>query len=81
MIHHGPARDNAFVVINTWSLSAKTIGSTVKIGYLGWFALMAGIVALSADHGAGAVPLGARRCPPRGLHADGLDLRAEHLPP
>ncbi len=42
----GPRCDNAFVVINTWSLSAKTIGSTVKIGYLGWFALMAGIVAL-----------------------------------
>jgi hypothetical protein len=34
----------------------------------------------AADHGAGEVPLGARRGPPRGLHADGLVVRAEHLP-
>jgi Glycosyltransferase family 87 len=42
----GPHCDNAFVAINTWSLSTKAITSTVKIGYLGWFALMAGIVVL-----------------------------------
>jgi hypothetical protein len=49
----GPHCDNAFVAINTWSLSTKAISSTVKIGYLGWFALMAGIVALLRTTGRG----------------------------
>ena len=41
----GPNCDRAFLVINDWSEQAGAVGATVKIGFLSWFALMAGVIA------------------------------------
>ena len=49
----GPNCDRAFLVINTWSFSVRAVGATVKIGFLGWFALMAGVIALLRTTGRG----------------------------
>jgi len=49
----GPHCAGAFPAINTWSLSTDAIGRTVEIGFLGWIALMAGVVALLRSTGRG----------------------------
>ena len=43
----------AFPTINTWSFAAGAAAATVKIGYLGWFFLMAGTIALLRSTGRG----------------------------
>lgn len=40
----GPHCDRSFLVINTWSLRSGAIDSTIKIAYVGWLALLAGVV-------------------------------------
>jgi hypothetical protein len=42
----GPNCDRAFLVINTWSEQARVVTATVKIAFVSWFALMAGVIAL-----------------------------------
>ncbi len=42
----GPNCDRAFLVINDWSEQARVVGTTLKIGFLSWFALMAGVIAV-----------------------------------
>ena len=49
----GPNCERAFLAINTWSLHARVVGTTVKIGFLSWFALMAGVIALLRTTGRG----------------------------
>ncbi len=49
----GPHCDTAFLAINTWSLKANALNSTVQIGYLGWFVLMGGVIALLRATGRG----------------------------
>jgi hypothetical protein len=42
----GPHCDMAFPIINRWSFAAQANDTTVKIGFLGWAALMTGVIAL-----------------------------------
>jgi hypothetical protein len=43
----------AFLTINTWSFAAGAVDATLMIGYLGWFFLMAGTIALLRSTGRG----------------------------
>jgi hypothetical protein len=49
----GPHCDNAFLAINTWSLHADAMPDTLRIAYLGWVVLLAGLVALLRSCGRG----------------------------
>jgi len=49
----GPHCDTAFLAINTWSLKSNALDSTVKIGYIGWFVLMGGVISLLRATGRG----------------------------
>ena len=49
----GPDCHRAFLAINTWSLRANAENQTIRIGYLSWFVLMAGVVALLRSIGRG----------------------------
>ncbi len=45
--------DMAFTVINNWSLKSDALDSTMKIAYVSWFFLMAGLVSLLRTTGRG----------------------------
>ena len=49
----GPDCDRAFLAINTWSLRANAQAATIRIGYLSWFVLMGGLVAVLRRIGRG----------------------------
>jgi hypothetical protein len=49
----GPDCHRAFLAINTWSLRADAQNATIRIGYLSWFVLMAGVVAVLRSIGRG----------------------------
>jgi Glycosyltransferase family 87 len=49
----GPDCHQAFLAINTWSLRADAENATIRIGYLSWFVLMAGVVAVLRSIGRG----------------------------
>jgi hypothetical protein len=49
----GPDCHRAFLAINTWSLRANAQNATIRIGYLSWFVLMAGVVAALRSIGRG----------------------------
>jgi len=49
----GPDCHRAFLAFNTWSLHANVQHATIQIGYLSWFALLAGLVAVLRATGRG----------------------------
>jgi hypothetical protein len=49
----GPHCSSAFEEMYKWSGKARVIGPTIRIGYLSWFALMAGAIALLRASGRG----------------------------
>lgn len=44
---------SAFLAIDSWSRHSQAIGSTIKIGYLSWLVLMAGVISLTRAAGRG----------------------------
>ena len=49
----GPNCSTALTAMAHWSTEAKALNPTIRLGYLGWFALMAGVVALLRASGRG----------------------------
>ena len=49
----GPHCSTAFEAMFKWTFDSNAVASTVRIGYLGWLALMAGLIALLRASGRG----------------------------